>query len=164
MSLLKEKLDDLLNAYGFKQREESVDAELENTLQDRFKKALEQKGGTSLPSDYFGSPSQSLTSATTDTDTSTVTDTVVRPELMQTFKPQYGGARGESAKMFEHLLKMYRATGGGDKRLRLKKGEKENAMHAFVNMVDDVFAEVRKVASKTTNLTEFQLKRASKKK
>jgi hypothetical protein len=125
----------------------------------------QQGGRVSMPADYFGTPTKAWTATMEGTNPSmaTPTDTVVRPELASTF--QLGGGI-DGAKIFNEALKDFKLSGGASSsssKKRMSKEEKEAKKHYFRNAIEKLFAEVRKVATKTKILKAVQLKRAFKK-
>lgn len=118
-------------------------------------------GRVAMPGEYFGlsaSPSTS-SSAGTNPSMSQVTDSIVRPSLPETF--HVGGTGVDLEKMFDSVFTALRRQSGGGK--RITKDVRARAKVAFATLVNGIFVEVRKVATKAKTLTMKQLKRALKK-
>ena len=160
MSISSKQFSNLIGGYGFETYEPEA-LELFNSEMNSIVGKSMVGGRVSMPGDYFGSPDPNTTSANNGSNEmmASVTDVLARPSLEQTF-PKVGGSANDS-KIFDVALKKYRMEGGGPSKLKSEK--KEQSKIIFKDIIDKIFKEVRKIASKTKLLKVNQLKRALKK-
>jgi hypothetical protein len=169
MSISKEQFKQLIGGYGFEQFDETALEQFGDTLAPMLAKSVDAvkslKGGrVSMPGEYFAHPTNFYTTNASGTNESMAhaTQDYIRPSLPETFPTQAGGnAKDSLDSVFEKALKEYRQTGG--KGLKLKKEQKQEAKTIFKGIVEWIFKEVRKVATKTKTLKGTQMKRAVKK-
>lgn len=170
-SITQQQFENIVGGYGFEKFEQGALTEFQSAIMPIMKKSLGQTGGrVTMPAEYFGSYPNVYTSNPNGTHHSmaTPTDVLARPELPQTFphphpNSQWGGANDSIDGLFESALKEVRQSGGAEKKLRLRKDQKEHAKNIFRVLVDNIFQEVRKVAKKTKLLKATQVKRATRK-
>jgi len=158
MPINEKQFKTLIGGYGFESFEPEALELFNNELDTIMHKSM-SGGRVSFVGDYFANPSNNFTTSSDGANhsMSVVTDTMARPSLEQTFK--VGGFHDD--KVFESALKHFRLGGGAPS--KLSKVKKDETKNIFKGLVEKVFSEVRKVASKTKLLKATQVKRAVKK-
>jgi hypothetical protein len=153
MTNTKTHFKNLISSYGFQEHEsEAVDVfkgASQNIMAKHFMH-VQNGGRVSLPLQYF-------TTGGSGDFPSTMTNTVARASLEQTFH-QTGGALGG---IFEDVLKQFRAQSGH--KFKLSKEKKQSLKVLFADSIDKLFGTIRKVASKTKLLKASHVSKAAKK-